>query len=70
MTFYKPYTLNTTVGRRSDIVDTDVWEYMSVDPANKLEDHALALTCPVLGTLPLPPIADQTIPARWRLGEV
>ena len=51
MTFYKPYMLNTTSGRRSDIVDTDVWEYMSVDPANKLEDRALALTCPVLGTL-------------------
>ena len=68
MTFYKPYTLNTTVGRRSDIVDTDVWEYMSVDPANKLEDHALALTCPgVLGTLPLLFIADQTIPAIGRV---
>ena len=62
--------LNTTTGRRSDIVDTDVWEYMSVDPASELEDRALALTCPVLGTFPLLPIADQTIPARWRWGEV
>ncbi|EDR09994.1 uncharacterized protein LACBIDRAFT_317836 [Laccaria bicolor S238N-H82] len=52
----------TSTGKRSDIVDTDIWDYMSVDPASTLEDRALALTCPVLGTLPLLPIADQTIP--------
>lgn len=50
----------TSTGKRSD---TDVWNYMSVDPASTLKDRALALTCPVLGTLPLLPIADQTIPA-------
>ena len=74
VTFCKPYVLRNVLvvlnwynnGEKERHHRHRRLGYMSVDPARKLEDRALALTCPVLGTLPLLSIADQTISAIGR----